>query len=205
MELPEERSRLTGASLNLAAWRIAGGYVLLAILATALVLALRGGLPWEHPAPWLTLAPTEALGLSAGLGVGLGLLSVLLTRVAVTHFGWARGLHAELRPVARDLTLGRILVISCFSSIGEELLFRGMLQPWVGLVPGALLFGLVHQIPGPSRWVWVGWATAVGLGLGAIFQLTGSLLGPLLAHAIVNAINLGFLRDHDPSSPLANG
>jgi membrane protease YdiL (CAAX protease family) len=40
----------------------------------------------------------------------------------------------------------------------------------------------------------------MGLGLGAIFELTGSLLGPLLAHAIVNALNLGFLRDHDPAA-----
>jgi hypothetical protein len=35
--------------------------------------------------------------------------------------------------------------------------------------------------------------------LGAIFALTGSLVGPLLAHAIVNAANLTWLRDHDPA------
>jgi membrane protease YdiL (CAAX protease family) len=200
MELPDPSSRWAGASLNLAAWRIAGGYALLATLATALVLALRGGLPWEHPAPWLDLPQASALGLSAGLGLGLGLVLVVLTRLAVPRFGWARQLHAELRPVARELSLGRILVIAAFSSLGEELLFRGMLQPWIGLVPTALVFGLVHQIPGPSRWVWIGWATTVGLGLGAVFALTGSLLGPLLAHALVNAVNLGFLRDCDPSA-----
>jgi len=200
MELPDERSRWAGASLNFAAWRIAGGYALLASLATALVLALRGGLPWVHPAPWITLPLGSSLGLSAGLGVGLGLVLVLLTRVAVPRFRWARGLHLELRPVARDLTIGRILVIAGFSSVGEELLFRGMLQPWIGLVPAALLFGVVHQIPGPSRWVWVGWATIVGLGLGAIFALTGSLLGPLVAHALINGVNLAFLRDYDPSA-----
>jgi membrane protease YdiL (CAAX protease family) len=201
MELPEGPSRFAGASLNLAAWRIAGGYALLASLATALVLGLRGGLPWEHPAPWLELPLASALGLSAGLGLGLGLLLVVLTRFAVPRFGWARRLHLELRPVARDLTLGRILVVAAFSSLGEELLFRGMLQPWIGLVPAALVFGIVHQIPGPSRWVWVGWATTVGLGLGAIFALSGSLVGPLVAHAVVNGLNLGFLRDYDPAPP----
>jgi hypothetical protein len=201
VQLPDERSRLGAASLNVAAWGIAVGYALLASLATALVLALRGGLPWVHPEPWLALPLLSSLGLSAGLGLGLGLVLVLLTRVAVPHFRWAQGLHVELRPVARDLTLGRILVIACFSSLGEELLFRGMLQPWIGLVPTALLFGIVHQIPGPSRWVWVGWATIVGLGLGAIFTLSGSLLGPLLAHALVNAVNLAYLRDYDPAAP----
>jgi membrane protease YdiL (CAAX protease family) len=38
----------------------------------------------------------------------------------------------------------------------------------------------------------------VGLALGAMFQLTGSLAGPLAAHALINALNLSFLRSHDP-------
>ena len=66
-------------------------------------------------------------------------------------------------------------------------------------VPQALLFGLVHQLPGPSRWVWAGWAFGVGLVLGIIFQLTGSLLGPLAAHALVNGVNLTFLKHYDPA------
>ena len=73
MQLPDERSRLGAASLNVAAWGIAVGYALLASLATALVLALRGGLPWVHPEPWLALPLLSSLGLSAGLGLGLGL------------------------------------------------------------------------------------------------------------------------------------
>ena len=71
-------------------------------------------------------------------------------------------------------------------------------MPWLGVLPAAAIFGLAHQIRGPSRWVWVGWASAVGLGLGALFAATGSLLGPFLAHALVNAVNLSFLRDHEP-------
>jgi hypothetical protein len=36
------------------------------------------------------------------------------------------------------------------------------------------------------------------MAFGAIFAATGSLLGPLLAHAVINAVNLIYLRDHDP-------
>ena len=115
------------------------------------------------------------------------------------RFAWAQRLHSELRPVACELTLGQILVIAGLSSLGEELLFRGLLVPLISVVPAALVFGLAHQMKGPSRWIWAGWATAVGLMLGAIFALTGSLVGPLLAHAIVNAANLTYLRDHDPA------
>jgi membrane protease YdiL (CAAX protease family) len=40
----------------------------------------------------------------------------------------------------------------------------------------------------------------MGLALGAAFQLTGSLLGPLLAHAVINGFNLHYLKTHDPTS-----
>ena len=191
-----------------AALRAAGGYALLAVLATALALALRDGVPWVHPEPWLVeLAARDggsaplplALGSSALLGLAAAMGIITFTRVTVPRFAWAQRLHAELRPVARDLTIGQILVIAGLSSLGEELLFRGLLVPTAGVVPAALLFGLAHQIKGPSRWVWAGWATAFGLMLGAVFALTGSLVGPLLAHAIVNAANLTYLRDHDPA------
>lgn len=201
MQTPDGRSPLADASLNLAAGRIAVGYALLASLATALALALREGVPWEFPEPWLELSTGAALGSSAGLGLVLALLLVVATRVCVKRFRWARGLHLELQPVAQGLSNSRIVLIAGFSSLGEELLFRGLLQPWLGLVLAAVLFGIVHQVPGASRWVWVGWATVVGLALGAIYELTGSLLGPLLAHAIINAINLAYLRDHDPTLP----
>jgi membrane protease YdiL (CAAX protease family) len=91
-----------------------------------------------------------------------------------------------------------LVVLALLSSLGEELLFRGLLQPWMGLLPQALLFGVVHQLPGPSRWVWASWAFAVGLVFGAMFEWTGSLVGPLAAHALVNALNLDYLKRHDP-------
>jgi membrane protease YdiL (CAAX protease family) len=63
----------------------------------------------------------------------------------------------------------------------------------------ALAFGIVHsQLRGPSRWAWVTWAMVMGLAFGAIFALTGSLAGPLAAHALINGLNLSYLKAHDP-------
>jgi membrane protease YdiL (CAAX protease family) len=107
--------------------------------------------------------------------------------------------------VARGLSPTSIVVLALLSALGEELLFRGLLAPLIGLVPQALLFGVAHQIPGSSRWVWIAWATAVGLALGALFQLSGSLLGPILAHALINALNLSYLKAHDPAPRPALG
>jgi uncharacterized protein len=178
--------------------RAASGYLVLAALAISLGLVLRDGWPWIHPSPWLALPPLTALLMSVALGLTLAAGVVVTTRVAVVRFGWARRLHAELRPVALDFSPGQILLLAGLSSLGEELLFRGLLTPLLGVSLSALLFGLMHQMRGPSRWVWIGWAVGVGAGLGAIFAATGSLVGPILAHAVVNAVNLSYLRDHDP-------
>jgi len=180
------------------AGRIAVGYALLASLATALALALREGVPWVYAEPWFALDPTVGVAISAGLGLALALLVVLSTRLTVRRCAWAQRLHLELRPIAHGLTAWQIVLIAGFSSLGEELLFRGLLQPWIGLLPQAVLFGIAHQLPGESRWVWVCWSLLVGLACGAIFAATGSLVGPLIAHAVINAVNLAYLRDHDP-------
>lgn len=196
-------SGASGAARATATLQVAGGYAVLSAFAVALALAFREGAPWEHPGPWLRLGVVASVGLSALLGLALALAVIAMTRVAVRHFRWARRLHDDLRPVARDLSLGQILLLAGLSSLGEELLFRGLLTPLLGVGASAVLFGLAHQIKGPSRWVWVVWATLVGAALGAIFALTGSLVGPLLSHAVVNAVNLSFLRDHDPEGHLA--
>jgi membrane protease YdiL (CAAX protease family) len=137
---------------------------------------------------------------SLAAGLGFGLIVVALSRWSVQRFAWAQRLHRELRPFACGLDATGIVVLALLSAIGEELLFRGLLQPWMGLWPQALLFGLVHQMPGPSRWIWVSWALCVGLVLGLLFELTGSLLGPIAAHALVNGLNLQFLKSHEPTS-----
>lgn len=192
------RARWTREGRNARAWNVAAGYALLACLATALALALRDGPPWTHPSPWLGMTPIVATLTSTLCGIALALVLIVTTRFAVTRYAWARQLHTELRPAARDLSVGQILVIAGLSSLGEEALFRGLLTPVLGVLGSGFLFGILHQMRGPSRWVWPAWASVVGLCLGAIFAATGSLVGPLVAHAIVNAVNLGYLRNHDP-------
>jgi len=153
---------------------------------------------WTYPHPWLHLPGYVGHAYSLALGLALGALVVVITRRLVERFAWAQELANALRPFARGLTGIGIVLVAVLSSLGEELLFRGLLQPWLGLWPQALLFGLLHQMRGPSRWAWVGWATIIGLLFGVIFASTGSLLGPLAAHALINGFNLNYLQNHDP-------
>lgn len=174
--------------------RLVVGYSLLATLACGIAIIAWGELPFTHPRPWWSMPAAGAAAISGALGLTLASGVIAFTRLAMLRFSWAQRLSAELRPVAKALSLPQILVIAGLSSLGEELLFRGVLTSWLGVLPSAVLFGLAHQMRGPSRWVWIAWATGVGLALGCIFAATGSLVGPLVAHAVINAVNLSFLR-----------
>lgn len=168
--------------------------------AAALALIVPRGSPLSHPHPRLALDEGSGHVWSLCIGLAFGSLLVVASRITVQRYGWARRLHLELRPFAKGLSGVGIVVLAVLSSVGEELLFRGLLQPWLGLWPQAILFGLLHQMPGPSRWIWAGWAFLVGLSLGALFELTGSLVGPLVAHSLVNGLNLSFLKRYDPEA-----
>jgi len=181
--------------------RLAIGYALLSAIGLGLSLGIRGASPFVHPEPWLALAPVVAASTSVALGVALAFALTLATRASALRFVWASKLCTELRPFARSLTPGQVLLVAGFSSLGEELLFRGFLLPLVGIIASSVVFGLAHQMRGPSRWIWVIWATAAGLAFGLIFRLTGSLVGPLVAHALTNLVNLGFLKTFEPSRP----
>jgi len=182
--------------------RASVAYALIAMGALAVGQSFDLGWLVSYRSPWLPLAGAEAHAFSVVLGAAFAAAVVVGTRVLVENVGWARTLHRDLRPMTLRLDGTGIAVIAGLSALAEELVFRGLLMPWLGLLPQAVLFGVVHaQLSGPSRWVWVAWASVVGLALGAIFALSGSLLGPMLAHALINGLNLLYLKSHDTSPP----
>jgi hypothetical protein len=150
---------------------------------------------------WLGTRGMPAVLVSAGLGIVLGAVTVAASRLMVRRAAWARALHAALRPAVHRAGTGGLIAVAVASAVGEELLFRGLLVQLLGVVVSSVVFGVLHQIRGPARWAWMGWATVMGLLFGSVFAGTGSLAGPIVAHALVNGANLRFLRDNDPSPP----
>jgi uncharacterized protein len=176
-------------------------YGALSLVAIGAALA-RGQSPIETDA-WVPLPGGGALGHLASLAGGLALAfaTVRATRHFVKRWGWARALHNDLRPAVRHAGMTTIVILGVASAASEELFFRGLLASTFGVIASSLAFGLLHQMRGRVRWVWAGWATVMGLLFGALFVATGSLLGPLLAHAAINVANLRFLRDTDVDPP----
>ena len=137
------------------------------------------------------------LGLSPIIGVATGIVVVLLSRMAVRRFRWAQALHQDFRSLLGPLTSREILVLALASSIGEELLFRGALQPWFGIWPQALIFALLHIGPNRGFLPWTLSAFILGVAFGYMFEWTGDLGGPIVAHFTINYLNLRYIVRND--------
>jgi uncharacterized protein len=178
------------------AWWIAGTVYFL--VAAGSGAAMQFGLhrsPFWYPDPWFAISPTEGASISLLAGLALGIAVVVSSRWGVKRFRVARQLKTELHAVVQTIPVRGIVPLAILSALGEELFFRALLQPLIGVVPQAVIFGVIHQTPGAARWLWAGWAGALGLVFGCLFAATGSLIGPLVAHALVNALNLFYLRE----------
>lgn len=124
--------------------------------------------------------------LAAGLTV---LVSWEFTRRTRAGEALARSLASALG----ELSLRQCVILALLSGIGEEIFFRGALQPRVGLWAASLLFGLAHFVPRRELLPWTAFSIGAGLLLGALFEATGNLVAPIAAHATVNAVNLRLL------------
>ena len=88
-------------------------------------------------------------------------------------------------------------LISLLAGIGEEMLFRGVIQdtlsawinPLAGIVLASLLFGLMH----PITPFYVVLAALMGAFLGWIFIITENLLPPIITHGLYDFLALTYL------------
>jgi hypothetical protein len=130
-----------------------------------------------------------------GILAAVPLLAVLLLamRLPLSAVDRLREFSRDfLVPMFRDATWPQLAVVCALAGIGEEMLFRGLVQqglsdaisqPYgvaVGLLVASMTFGLAHAV---TR----GYAIAaglVGLYLGGMLLLTGNLLVPMIAHAV---------------------
>jgi len=138
--------------------------------------------------------PTAAMLLGGpAIGVAIGLAVVGLTRIATHQFQWARDLHASFRDLLGPLSMREIVILALASSIGEELLFRGALLPWVGIWIQAIVFALLHVGPKKRFLPWTASALVLGAAFGWLAVWTGNLGGPIAAHFTINFMNLRFI------------
>jgi membrane protease YdiL (CAAX protease family) len=153
------------------------------------------GIWWGYP-------PGEAIQFTwPALGWGLAaVLPMLALALGVERSRWRpwrrlmKVVRRQIVPMFADCSYLDLALISALAGLGEEALFRGVLQPavasWLGIVPALLLtsvlFGAAHMIT-PGYFVL---ATALGGYLGYLALATENLLAPIIAHAVYDFLAL---------------
>lgn len=99
-------------------------------------------------------------------------------------------------------TWSELALVALSGGVGEEMLFRGVLQasftqwwgPRSGIVLASLLFGFLQ----PISWRYVFMLTLIGLYFGAVWSYSGNLLTAIVTHTLFYFAALGYLiRIHD--------
>lgn len=132
------------------------------------------------------------MGDSLPAGMSLGVLAAVGTvSLGIAVYRMApvmRKIAEELAPDLVDrMGAADLVLISVFSGIGEEMFFRGAVQPEFGLTIAALAFGLVHIGPDRRYLIWTAWAILAGFLFGFLYRYSGGLIAPVVAHSLHNA------------------
>jgi len=98
----------------------------------------------------------------------------------------------------------QLVLLSAAAGLGEELLFRGVIQEELGLGIASVAFGLMHD---PTRELWplALWAAAVGAILGVLYQVTGNLFVPVLSHTLYDSAALVYIGRRSGNTHATNG
>jgi membrane protease YdiL (CAAX protease family) len=201
---PDDRSNIT-----LAALLFEGG---LAVL--ALIVGWTIGQPPLKSIEWTwSAAPRSAAaaawGVAAALPMAAGLLAV--DRLPLNWLAdLRRVVYDRVVPLFARSTLAQLAWISLAAGIGEEMLFRGVLQQAlasrigpplgdaVAVAAAAAALGVCHWLTGAYALL----ATLTGAYLGCLYLVAGShLLAPVVAHSLYDFAALVYLVKRKPDRP----
>jgi uncharacterized protein len=189
-----------------------------AMIVVAALLATVTGCPSLFRLPESRTVLGVSLGVAVASALGVVQLGVLLEAVP-----WYRRMGEKIREMTTGLLGPRLdpqkaFVIALYSSVGEEALFRGFLQPFLimklegpldgpgaaptvlGILATVVLFAVLHPPLMPELRPWTVFALVVGLLFGVLAAWSQSLAAPVVAHFLINWLNLHRLDKLRPAA-----
>lgn len=156
--------------------------------------------------------PTRGTALMWATGLGVGIVTVVVTytvnAIFVVGLGNGEGPQQdvlEITLVGGAATVLAILIGVVFAPVTEEIIFRGVLfraladkvGMWGGAVISAAVFAVIHVEVVLSQPLALAGLFSVGLLLALAYHRTGSLLVPIVGHAVFNGLSfsLALLAD----------
>jgi len=171
--------------------------VLLLALATQGVLiaiAWAASEVFDLPPRWGTPGRDAAIGVAVAAALG-GINHLMLVRAPANWIvsGVRAVYHETLVPLFARISPVAVVLLGAAAGLGEEWLFRGIVQPLIGIVGASLAFGLAH-IGGARMLAFGVWASAMGLVMGGLAAATGGLTAPIVAHGVYDMLALEYIR-----------
>jgi membrane protease YdiL (CAAX protease family) len=165
----------------------------LVVMAVTAILLLIVAKVWQKLAS-VVMLPVQidlnSILLGIGLAVGISVASSILYRIWPAY---RESADYYLELVLKPLIWPDLIWLGLLPGLSEELLFRGVMLPalglnWFALIFSSVLFGVLH-LSGMQQWPYVIWATIIGFVLGYSALATGNLFVPILAHIITNLVS----------------
>lgn len=174
--------------------------LLIAILSEGSLVLLAWGIGALVGTPAFDLIHVTGAAMGYGLLASVPMLAALawVIRTAWPPLARFRGTIDEVvAPLFANSTVLDLLIISMLAGIGEEVLFRGVMQTaltgvvglWLAVVLTSIVFGLAHFI----SVTYAVYATVVGAYLGVLLIVFDNLLVPVVAHAAYDFLALIYL------------
>ncbi|NJL45076.1 MAG: CPBP family intramembrane metalloprotease [Leptolyngbyaceae cyanobacterium SM2_3_12] len=149
----------------------------------------------------LTFSSQDSL-IGVAIGLGITLTSAVIYQLWPAY---RRSAESYLELVLRPLHWPDLIWLGLLPGLSEELLFRGVMLPaiglnWLGILVSGASFGVLH-LSGLQQWTYVVWATVIGLVLATGAVVTGNLLVPILAHIVTNLLSSLVWKVRQQSKP----
>ena len=146
------------------------------------------------PPQWGDPVRDTAVGLVAALVLALGNYFLLTRAPASWVVSGVRTVYREtIVPLFGGLPPLGAIAVGAAAGVGEEWLFRGVVQPVAGLTVASIVFGVAH-LGGRQMLPFAVWATGMGFVMGGLAIATGGLIAPMVAHGVYDMLALEYIR-----------
>ncbi|NOZ00410.1 MAG: CPBP family intramembrane metalloprotease [Deltaproteobacteria bacterium] len=168
-------------------------------LGAAMLWPEAAGYQWVGSSSWSSTSWASSLWASSlywGLGSGVFIAAGSALFATRSHAG--RRLARMLGDALAGTPWWGVLSLAISAGLAEEALFRGTLWgltravggEWAALTATSLVFGAAHGFFRGRFLAWSVFALIAGFMLGGLRMVSGGMLAPVVAHVIVDAINI---------------
>ncbi len=142
---------------------------------------------------FVNLFATHAIVYGSIIGVGISVVGFLLLQV-----NFFKEVNNYFGTVFKsiDLEWADVFFYSFCAAVGEEILFRGAIQPFLGIYPTAVLFVLLHgylSFKDKPKFIYGLYLILVAIVFGYLMEWFG-LIAPIIAHFIYDVVMFSYLK-----------